>query len=93
MEGLLELTESILGVPVKLGIPKAKIPSERSQPGYGKDLFSFSNRSVIYSTVIGLVIYGFNARKEKKLAIFQSPDKNILTYVTGRVKDIYSEYF
>ena len=93
LDGLLELAESILGTSVTLGIPKAQLPAQNYQPRYGKDLLSLSSRSVIYATAIGLILYGFNLKEENKLTIFQSPDKNIFTYLTGRMKDIYSEYF
>lgn len=93
LEGFLELAESILGAAVRLGIPKAQPHSEKKQPRYGKELLSLSIRSVTYATAIGLILYGFNRRNEDRLTIFKSPDKNIFTYLTARIKDIYSEYF
>lgn len=93
LDGLLELAESIFSVSVKLGIPKAQISAESGAPAYGKSLFSFSNRSVIYATAIGLVIYGFEAKRESRLRMFESKENNIFTYVSTKAKDLYSEYF
>lgn len=89
LDGFLELAEQVLGVGVRLGIPRVQAAIEDQN----KFKVSFSHRAVIYATAIGLIQYGANAARRNKLAIFKSKDNNLITHIAGRVKDIYSEYF
>ncbi len=86
LDGLLELAESVLGVSVKLGIPKVE--------GFrGKNLLKSSNRAVGFASAIGLLHYGLDMTKSNKFTIFRSKDTNLLTYISARLKGIYSDYF
>ena len=51
MNGLVELTESMFGLPARLAIPQGLqgLPAELSQPEY--------------ATVVGLLLYGVQARR------------------------------
>lgn len=78
LEGFLEMAESLLGLPVKLGtIREQKFPQ----------LY----KSVIFTTSFGLVLYGLRSHQTKKIA--STPGLNIAQKAFFKAKEIYQEYF
>ena len=80
MEGTVELCESILEMPVRLGIPM--------EVGGLKDIIS----NPIYSTGVGLVQYGSNKSEinDRKIKI---KDENIFRKIPGTMKNWFQEFF
>ncbi|MEW6170813.1 MAG: cell division protein FtsA [Candidatus Omnitrophota bacterium] len=78
LEGFLEMAESLLGLPVKLGtIREQKFPQ----------LY----KSVIFTTSFGLVLYGLKSHQIKKIT--SMPGLNIAQKTFFKAKEIYQEYF
>lgn len=78
LEGMPEVAEQIFNLPVRKGAPV----------GIG-GLTDVVN-SPMYSTGVGLVLYGYRNRAEDK---FRVGDKNIFGKITKRMKDWLSEFF
>lgn len=78
LEGMPELAEQVFNLPVRKGAPV----------GIG-GLTDVVN-SPMYSTGVGLVLYGYRNRAEDK---FRVGDKNIFGKITKRMKDWLSEFF
>ncbi len=78
MEGTDDLVEKILGVPVRRGIP--------TELGGLNDIIA----NPVYSTGVGLVLYGTNYNGENKLRI---RDENIFKKVFDSMKNWFQEFF
>jgi cell division protein FtsA len=78
MEGTDDLAEKILGVPVRRGIP--------TELGGLNDIIA----NPVYSTGVGLVLYGTNYSGENKLRI---RDENIFKKVFDSMKYWFEEFF
>jgi len=78
MEGTVELAEKVLGMPVRLGMP--------SQVGGLSDI----SANPIYSTGVGLVLYGMRYKGDKKIRI---RDENIFKKVFDSMKNWFREFF
>ena len=78
IHGTDDLAEKILGLPVRRGVP--------NRLGGLNDIIS----SPIYSTGVGLVLYGRNYNGEKKLRI---RDENIFKKVFDSMKNWFQEFF
>ncbi|MEE9252132.1 MAG: cell division protein FtsA [Thermodesulfobacteriota bacterium] len=78
IDGSAELAERVLGMPVRMGIP--------SNIGGLKDIIA----NPIYSTGVGLVLYGSRHDGEKKLRI---RDENVFKNVFDGMKNWFSEFF
>jgi len=78
IDGSAELAERVLGMPVRMGIP--------SNIGGLKDIIA----NPIYSTGVGLVLYGSRHDGEKKLRI---RDENVFKNVFNGMKNWFSEFF
>ncbi len=78
MDGTVELAEKILGMPVRRGIP--------TEVGGLKDIIA----NPIYSTGVGLVLYGARYRGDKKLRI---RDENVFKKVLDSMKHWFREFF
>jgi cell division protein FtsA len=78
MEGTDDLAEKILGVPVRRGIP--------TELGGLNDIIA----NPVYSTGVGLVLYGTNYNGENKLRI---RDENIFKKVFDSMKNWFQEFF
>lgn len=78
LEGMIEMAEQVFNLPVRRGVPQGL--------GGLKDIVN----SPMYSTGVGLVLYGYKNRAEDK---FRVGDKNIFGKITKRMKDWLSEFF
>ncbi|HEX9667605.1 MAG TPA: cell division protein FtsA [Thermodesulfobacteriota bacterium] len=78
MEGTDDLAEKILGVPVRRGIP--------TELGGLNDIIA----NPVYSTGVGLVLYGTNYNGENKLRI---RDENVFKKVFDSMKNWFQEFF
>jgi cell division protein FtsA len=78
MEGTVELAEKVLGIPVRRGIP--------SGIGGLSDIIA----NPVYSTGVGLVLYGGRYKGDKKLRI---RDENVFKKVFDSMKNWFREFF
>lgn len=78
MDGTDDLAEKILGVPVRRGIP--------TEFGGLNDIIA----NPVYSTGVGLVLYGTNYNGENKLRI---RDENVFKKVFDSMKNWFQEFF
>jgi cell division protein FtsA len=78
MDGIVELAEKVLGIPVRRGVP--------SGIGGLSDIIA----NPVYSTGVGLVLYGVKYKGDKKLRI---RDENVFKKVFDSMKDWFREFF
>jgi cell division protein FtsA len=78
MDGTVELAEKVLGMPVRRGIP--------TEVGGLNDIIA----NPIYSTGVGLVLYGTKYKGDKKLRI---RDENVFKKVLDSMKNWFREFF
>ena len=78
MDGIVELAEKVLGIPVRRGVP--------SGIGGLSDIIA----NPVYSTGVGLVLYGVRYKGDKKLRI---RDENVFKKVFDSMKDWFREFF
>lgn len=78
LEGMTEIAEQVFNLPVRRGLPA------------GISGLTDIVNSPMYSTGVGLVLYGYKNRNEDK---FRVGDKNIFGKITKRMKDWLSEFF
>jgi cell division protein FtsA len=78
MDGTVELAEKILGMPVRRGIP--------TEVGGLKDIIA----NPVYSTGVGLVLYGARYKGDNKLRI---RDENVFKKVLDSMKHWFREFF
>jgi cell division protein FtsA len=78
MDGTVELAEKILGIPVRRGVPN----------GIGglSDIIA----NPVYSTGVGLVLYGARYKGDKKIRI---RDENVFKKVFDSMKNWFREFF
>lgn len=81
MEGVAELADKVLGVPVRIGAPKgvAGLVDVVNAPSF--------------STAVGLVLYGSRHREEDFGGVRFAAGAEALRGVSGRVKEWLSEFF
>lgn len=78
MDGTVELAEKILGMPIRRGIP--------TEVGGLKDIIA----NPVYSTGVGLVLYGARYKGDNKLRI---RDENVFKKVLDSMKHWFREFF
>lgn len=78
LDGMTEIAEQVFNLPVRRGLPA------------GISGLTDIVNSPMYSTGVGLVLYGYKNRNEDK---FRVGDKNIFGKITKRMKDWLSEFF
>ena len=78
MNGTVELSERVLGMPVRMGIP--------TEVGGLTDIIA----NPVYSTGVGLVLYGAGYTGDKKLRI---RDENVFKKIFDSMQDWFQEYF
>jgi cell division protein FtsA len=79
MDGIIERLESVMGLPVKLGIMR----------GFVSNLSGLSN--IFYATSIGLVMHILNEQKDDYRAFMRG--KGVLGQVVSKIRSVYEEYF
>ncbi|HLB05750.1 MAG TPA: cell division protein FtsA [Thermodesulfobacteriota bacterium] len=78
LEGMAEIAEQVFNLPVRRGLP------------VGISGLTDVVNSPMYSTGVGLVLYGYKNRNEDKFRVGQ---KNIFGKITKRMKEWLSEFF
>jgi cell division protein FtsA len=78
MNGTVELAESVLEMPVRMGIP--------TDVGGLTDIIA----NPVYSTGVGLVLYGCGYKGDKKLRI---RDENVFKKIFDSMKNWFQEFF
>jgi len=78
LPGMVEMAEETCNMPVRLGVP--------TQVGGLTDVVS----SPVYSTGVGLVLFGLKRQDRKMLRI---TEKNVLSKVSNRMVEWFSEFF
>lgn len=78
LEGMVEIAEQVFNLPVRRGLP------------VGISGLTDVVNSPMYSTGVGLVLYGYKNRNEDKFRVGQ---KNIFGKITKRMKEWLSEFF
>jgi len=78
LPGMVEMAEETCNMPVRLGVP--------TQVGGLTDVVS----SPVYSTGVGLVLFGLKRQDRKILRI---TEKNVLSNVSNRMVEWFSEFF
>ncbi len=78
LDGMMEMAEQVFNLPVRLGLP------------VGITGLTDIVNSPMYSTGVGLVLYGYKNRSEDK---FRVGEKNVFGKITKRMKEWLSEFF
>lgn len=78
LDGMMEMAEQVFNLPVRLGLPT------------GISGLTDIVNSPMYSTGVGLVLYGYKNRSEDK---FRVGEKNVFGKITKRMKEWLSEFF
>jgi len=78
LDGMIEMAEQVFNLPVRLGLP------------VGISGLTDIVKSPMYSTGVGLVLYGYKNRSEDK---FRVGEKNVFGKITKRMKEWLSEFF
>lgn len=78
LEGMMEIAEQVFNLPVRRGLP------------VGISGLTDIVNSPMYSTGVGLVLYGYKNRSEDK---FRVGEKNMFGKITKRMKEWLSEFF
>ena len=78
LDGMMEMAEQVFNLPVRLGLP------------VGISGLTDIVNSPMYSTGVGLVLYGYKNRSEDK---FRVGEKNVFGKITKRMKEWLSEFF
>lgn len=88
MEGFIEMLESAVGIPVKLGrISNRELTDIVSKDG------SFSGQSYLnYVTSLGIICAALKGKDSPDLPIIQPPT-NPLSRALNKIKEVYQEYF
>ncbi|MGB2698019.1 MAG: cell division protein FtsA, partial [Candidatus Zixiibacteriota bacterium] len=77
MEGMVELAEQVFDMPTKVGFPA------------GIDGTNEIISNPMYSTGVGLVLWGFKKPEEKK----DRKEKNLIKRAVYKMKNWFGEYF
>lgn len=78
LDGMMEMAEQVFNLPVRLGLP------------VGISGLTDIVNSPMYSTGVGLVLYGYKNRSEDK---FRVGEKNMFGKITKRMKEWLREFF
>ncbi|MEK6726079.1 MAG: cell division protein FtsA [Deltaproteobacteria bacterium] len=78
LDGMIEMAEQVFNLPVRLGLP------------VGISGLTDIVKSPMYSTGVGLLLYGYKNRSEDK---FRVGEKNVFGKITKRMKEWLSEFF
>lgn len=81
VEGTVDLATSIFHVPVRLGIP-------HDIPGLAETF-----QSPVYSTGVGLVLYGINNLDDQLFANVEGKEEHMFTKISQEMQRIFKKYF
>lgn len=87
LDGFLELLEAVIGMPVKLAKvdnPSLLVPLMRHRILSGEPILN-------YLTCLGLIAKAIKPSYKRSVAL--SGFRDLLSYISGRIKEIYREYF
>ncbi|MFA4842760.1 MAG: cell division protein FtsA [Candidatus Omnitrophota bacterium] len=88
LDGFLECLENILGIPVKIG----RIADPGMADWAAKDDNLSGQRYLTYLTCLGMIKLAL-AKDTFELSLVTLPEKNLLSRVINRAKEVYQEYF